>query len=204
MVTSERRRFVSDQRCRQQYVVGSIDEAGVISGYEHQLTVGGVSPRGYTPAAALDANGNVVIVYRGTSDNKLWYVAGTLNEDGSISGSEHRLTVGGVSPRGYDPSIAIDPSGSVLIAYEGTSNSDIWYTSGHLTGTVISGAEHKLSSGSAMRGHHPSVAFHGSGEAFIVYEGTSDNKIWYVRGRLATDAALRDVTESRFDTGMEP
>jgi hypothetical protein len=165
------------------YVSGYLNGAGEIVGNEFSLTEGN-SRRGYTPSIAIDAAGRVLVVYRGTSDEKIWYVSGTLDAAGRIVGREFSLTEGD-SRRGYTPSVAIGSDGRVLIAYEGTSGQKLWYVSGYSDGSGrVVGDEFSLTQGDNRRGTHPTAAIDDAGNVFILYEGTSEAKLWYVEGHL--------------------
>ena len=183
------------------YVTGRLDASGEIGGQEHCLSQGDAR-RGSTPSIAIDPQGRVVVVYEGTADHRLWYVSGRLNERGEIVGREYCLSQGSAR-RGSTPSIAIDPQGRVVVVYEGTADHRLWYLSGRLDGEGrIVGREFCLTEGDSRRGYHPTVAFAAPGSAIILYEGTSDRKLWYVKGRLAADGRL--VGEERLlDMGMD-
>jgi hypothetical protein len=111
------------------YVSGFLDKQGNFVGKEFELTRGNTR-RGYTPSIALDSNGQVVVAYRGTEDQKLVYVSGSVNGQGQIIGQEFSLTAGNTR-RGSSPSVAIAPdNGRVVVAYEGTDAHRIFYVSG--------------------------------------------------------------------------
>jgi len=179
------------------YVSGYVQD-GIVEGPEYHLTEG-KARRGHTPAIAIDAAGNVLVVYRGTDKEKLWYVSGQIDpQNGKINGYEFPLTQGS-SRRGFDPSVAFAPDGHVLIAYEGTDDQRLWYVYGYLdsTGQII-GAESELTDGAARKGTQPTASFDSNGNATILYSrvdtdpidvvfanlGTHDAKLWYVRGRF--------------------
>jgi hypothetical protein len=184
------------------YVSGFLDASGELIGPEYSLTEGS-SRRGYSPSIAIDASGRVLVVYRGTDNEKLWYVSGSLDSAGRIVGREFSLTEGNAR-RGFTPSVAIDRNGRVIIVYQGTSAQRLWYVSGFrdASGRVV-GTEYSLTEGDARRGSHPSVAFDGSGNAVVLYQGTAEGKLWYVYGGV--DGTGRIVGPERLlDMGMAP
>jgi hypothetical protein len=171
------------------YVSGSVQN-GVFKGTEFSLTVGSAR-RGYTPAVAFDRRGNVVVVYRGTDDSKLWYVSGYVEADtGEIIGQEHLLSQGDAR-RGFNPAIAFDSTGHVCLVYEGTDDQRLWYVYGTLdaTGRII-GNESELTEGDARKGTEPTVAFDENENAVVLYIGTNGEKMWYVRGKFDATGSL--------------
>jgi hypothetical protein len=171
------------------YVSGFVQN-GVFEGTEFSLTIGSTR-RGYTPAAAFDRRGNVVVVYRGTGDSKLWYVSGYVDANtGEIIGQEHLLSQDDAR-RGSNPAIAFDSTGHVWVAYEGTDDQRLWYVYGTLdaTGGII-GNESELTEGDARRGTEPTVAFDEKENAVVLYTGTDGEKMWYVRGKFDATGRL--------------
>jgi dienelactone hydrolase len=165
------------------YVSGFL-HAGVLEGTEFSLSQHD-SRRGYTPSIAIDSAGQVIVVYRGTDQEKLWYVSGQVDpHTGEIIGTEFSLTEQNAR-RGFTPSVAIDANGQVLIAYEGTENQRLWYVSGSRDGTGrINGTEFSLTEHNARRGTHPTVSFSSNGFATILYTGTDAAKLWFVTGTI--------------------
>lgn len=165
------------------YVSGHLQD-GVLEGTEYRLSHGN-KRRGYTPSIAIDTASKVIVVYQGTDNQKLWYVSGHVDpQTGKIIGTEFSLTEG-EARRGYSPSVAIDANGHVLIVYEGTDNQRLWYVYGSrdASGRII-GTEYSLTEGNARRGTHPTVSFDSDGFTTILYTGTDEAKLWYVRGTI--------------------
>ncbi|HEY6408077.1 MAG TPA: hypothetical protein VIY29_11475, partial [Ktedonobacteraceae bacterium] len=134
---------------------------------------------------AIDTASKVIVVYQGTDNQKLWYVSGHVDpQTGKIIGTEFSLTEG-EARRCYSPSVAIDANGHVLIVYEGTDNQRLWYVYGSrdASGRII-GTEYSLTEGNARRGTHPTVSFDSDGFTTILYTGTDEAKLWYVRGTI--------------------
>jgi hypothetical protein len=161
------------------YVSGFLNPAGRLIGTEYQLTQG-EARRGSSPTVAFGPDGRVVVVYEGTSHQRLWYVSGIVDSTGRIVGQEHELSQGD-SRRGSNPFIGFAPDGRVLVIYEGTSNERIFYVSGQLQVGVIMGEEFSLTHGESRR---PTIAFGSQGDLAVLYEGTDQGKLWYVFGRL--------------------
>src|SRR5205807_2410425 len=113
------------------YVSGSLDTSGALNANEYSLTEGDTR-RGYTPSIAFDAAGHVLVAYRGTENNRLFYVSGSLDSEGRIVGHEFELTDFHEHRRGYTPSVAFDKSGGVVLAYEGTGEHKIFLSRGTL------------------------------------------------------------------------
>ncbi len=63
---------------------------GRIGGSEFSLSEGDTR-RGYHPSVAFDNAGNMVVLYQGTNDKKLWYVHGRLDPSGRLVGQETLL-----------------------------------------------------------------------------------------------------------------
>jgi hypothetical protein len=189
------------------YVIGrfvTTDRLVAFDGREHRLTLpDDHGRRGRAPSVAVAPDGQVVVVYEGTDEERLWYVTGRLNDQGEIVGAEHRLTQDDGSRRGHTPSIAIDPSGTVMVVYEGTDNQHLFYVTGRLdpAGRIV-GDEHRLTNVAygTRRGVTPSVGLDGQGHALIAYEGTSDQRLWYVSGFLGGDGQV-DGMEFRLTEG---
>ena len=53
----------------------------------------------------------MIVVYRGTAEDRLYYVTGEVNAAGELVGDEHKLTTSDDKRRGRQPSIAIAESG---------------------------------------------------------------------------------------------
>jgi len=170
-------------------------------GAQHQLeSAHGVTPHGSFPAVAIGPSGQVIIVYQGTDDHRLFYVTGAFDAAGQVIGQEFELTQGDAR-RGYTPTVAIDSTGHVIIVYEGTDDSRLFYVSGTLDQAgQVQGQEFKLTEGSARRGHTPSVAFDAHGRVIIAYEGTDNHRLFYVSGWLG-DSGQIDGQEFELTTG---
>jgi hypothetical protein len=164
------------------YVSGSVNPTGRLVGTEYQLTQG-EARRGSSPTVAFAPDGRVVVVYEGTSNQRLWYVSGTLDRTGRIVGQEHELTQGDAR-RGSTPFVAFAPDGRVVVIYEGTSHHRLFYVTGRLQHGEIVGQEFSLTEGERRRGRRPTIAFGPQGELAVLYEGTDQGKLWYVVGRL--------------------
>ena len=176
------------------YVSGFLDDQGEFRGKEYELTEGDAR-RGYTPSVAMYADGGVsrvIVVYEGTSDHRLWYVSGVLDSHGQISHSQEFELTRGDERRGYTPSVAFDDDGRLLIVYEGTDSNRLWYVSGLLTGNgQIEGQEFELTRDDARRGSHPTGVFYRHRHYVVVYQGTEDQKLWYVKGTLDDQGRLQ-------------
>ena len=125
-----------DQKLR--YISGYVDAEGRIVGEEHALTEGNHC-RGANPAVAFAPNGRVVVACQGIDEQQLWYVSGMVDQSGRIMGDEFSLTED-ASRRGFHPTIAFNEGGTIVILYEGTDESKLWYVcggidqSGHVVG----------------------------------------------------------------------
>jgi hypothetical protein len=184
------------------YLSGRFALDGELAATEFSLTDGDAR-RGYTPTTTFLPDGRLIVVYRGTSDERLYYVTGSVDADGRINGPEFSLTDGDAR-RGKRPSVAVSSTGTVLIAYEGTEESRIYY----VTGTVdrngrLSGTEHRLSEGDHQLGFAPAVAFDAMGRVHVAYEGTDNARLYAVSGDL--DASGRIVgTERQLAVSLNP
>ncbi len=169
------------------YLSGSIDDDGTFSADEYSLTEGD-SRRGYEPSAAFHPDGRVVVVYRGTAEDRLFYVTGVVNGAGELLGDEHKLTTNDDKRRGRQPSIAIAGSGRVVIAYEGTADDKLWLSHGTLdvAGALQGVQEAQIvdAAGTAVKGRSPAAAFDAANRLTVLYEGTADGKLWFVSGSL--------------------
>jgi hypothetical protein len=183
------------------YISGFLNPSGRLIGTEYQLTQG-EARRGSSPTVAFGPNGRVVVVYEGTSHQRLWYVSGTLDATGRIVGDEHQLTQGDAR-RGSNPFIAFAPDGRVIVIYEGTTDERIFYVSGHLQGGEIVSEEFPLTQGQSRRGHRPTIAFGSQGDMAVLYEGTDQGKLWYVFGRLDGDGRIQGQ-EQLLDLHLDP
>lgn len=183
------------------YITGYLNAAGQLIGFEFELTEGNAR-RGHAPTIAFAPTGEVVVVYEGTDDQRLWYVSGTIDSAGRIVGQEHQLSQGSAR-RGHTPFVAFDPQGRIVVVYEGTDDQRLWYVSGQLTDGQIEGREFELTQGDARRGSRPTIAFDGSGNAVLLYQGTDEAKIWYVHGHF--DAQGQLIGDERLlDMKLEP
>jgi len=181
------------------YVSGYL-HAGVLEGTEHSLSqpdplTQREARRGHTPSIAIDSAGKVIVVYRGTDQDKLWYVSGHVDpHTGEIIGTEFPLTEReGI--QGASPSVAIGANGQVLIAYEIPSPSPVIQPLGYFSGSRdatgrINGTEFSLTADGARQGTHPTVSFSSNGFATILYTGTKDQKLWYVSGTIDQTGSL--------------
>lgn len=194
------------------YVSGrftSPDRFLTFEGGERRLTLPGDAGRlGSHPAVAVAPDGRVIVVYEGTADQRLFYVSGYLNAEGELVGEEFSLTEGDAR-RGYTPSISIDAAGRVVVVYRGTDDLKLWYVSGLIDGAGrIVGEEFSLTEGDARRGFGPAVAFDQSGRVVVVYEGTDDQKLFYVSGVLDGAGRIigpeRSLTEGDNRRGSNP
>lgn len=174
----------------------------IFDGQQHELTLpNDAGRRGTTPSLTVGPDGRVLFIYEGTADQKLWYVSGYVNEQGVLEGTEYSLTEGD-QRRGYTPTAAIGKDGRVVVVYRGTSGNKLWYVSGSLdaAGRII-GTEYSLTEGDQRLGSRPTVAFASSGQVVIMYQGTSEGKMWYVYGQLNSAGQLIG-TEQLLDMGI--
>jgi|GEM_PF-2459490 len=179
------------------YVTGQL--AGVaVNGQEHRLTEGDAR-RGSHPRVAF-VEDKIIVVYKGTDNDNLFYVVGSLSDTGEIVGDEHRLTIGDAR-RGSNPSIAASSTGQIVIVYEGTNDQKLFYVSGRLDGTKIEGQEFSLTEGSGRRGHRPAVAFTPDDDIVVLYEGTGEERLWYVAGQIDETGRI-DGDEHLLDMGI--
>lgn len=72
------------------YFSGSRDATGHIKGTAFPLTDGDAR-QGAHPTVSFSNNGFATILYTGTKDQKLWYVSGTIDQTGSLTGQEQLL-----------------------------------------------------------------------------------------------------------------
>jgi hypothetical protein len=194
------------------YVSGrftSPDRFLTFAGRERRLTLpDDAGRRGSHPAVAVGPDGRVIVVYEGTSNQRLFYVSGYLTAEGELVGEEFSLTEGDAR-RGYTPSIAIDAAGRVVVAYRGTDDLKLWYVSGSIdaAGRIV-GQEFSLTEGDGRRGFGPAVAFDHTGRVVVVYEGTDDRKLFYVSGVLDGAGRIvgpeRSLTEGDARRGSNP
>ena len=164
------------------YVSGVLGPNGELGGREFELTKGSAR-RGFTPSIAIDSRGHVLVAYRGTDGDKIFYVSGSIGTSDEIMGGEFSLTEG-AARRGSTPAVAISPQGQVAIAYEGTDAERLFYVVGRLDANgKLLGTEHRLTQGQARRGHHPTISFDERGERFVIlYQGTDGEKLFFVQG----------------------
>ncbi|HEY7416286.1 MAG TPA: hypothetical protein VH593_13930, partial [Ktedonobacteraceae bacterium] len=103
---------------------------------------------------------------------------------------------------GFTPSVAIDGNGHVIVTYQGTSGNKLWYVSGNFdaTGHIV-GTEYSLTEGDQSLGSRPTIAFASTGQVVILYQGTSEGKMWYVYGQLNSAGQLIG-TEQLIDMGI--
>jgi hypothetical protein len=183
------------------YVSGFLNAAGQLIGPEYELTEGNAR-RGHAPTVAFAPTGEVVVVYEGTDQHRLWYVSGTIDSTGQIVGQEHRLSQGDAR-RGSTPCVAFNGEGLVVVVYEGTSAQRLWYISGRLIDGQIQGREFELTQGDARRGSRPTIAFGAAGTAAVLYQGTDEAKLWYVLGQSDAQGQLIGE-ESLLDMHLDP
>lgn len=112
----------------------------------------------------------------------MWYVTGALNGQGEIVGTEHRFTW----DEGVTPCAAFDAAGRVLIVYSNADNGDLSYVYGTFNGEgAVAGQKFSLTTATGKRrGYMPSAAFYSRTGVIIMYQGTEDEKIWYVYGNI--------------------
>jgi hypothetical protein len=75
------------------YFSGSRDATGRINGTAFPLTEGNTR-MGTHPTASFSNNGFATILYTGTDQQKLWYVIGTIDQTGRLTGPERLLDMG--------------------------------------------------------------------------------------------------------------
>jgi hypothetical protein len=75
------------------YVSGTLEANGYIRGREFSLTEG-AARRGSHPTIASNVAGDIVILYEGIDEQKLWYVHGQLEPSGRLVGQEKVLGIG--------------------------------------------------------------------------------------------------------------
>lgn len=132
------------------YVAGTIDGSGKIIGREYALTEG-QARRGVAPSVAFSTHNQVILAYQGTDSETLWYVSGTLDQQGAISGREFSLTEG-AARRGRHPTVAVGAAGEIVIVYEGLADQKLWYLHGRLDRSGrVKGREHVLDIGMDRR-----------------------------------------------------
>ena len=153
-------------------------------------------PLANSPAVAFTPQQQLVIVYEGTEEKRLWYITGSFSSPDrfiTFVGMQHRLTLPHDKGRlGTNPSVAVGPDGRVIVAYQGSGDQKLWYVSGYLHAGVLEGNEHSLSlpdarpghTPSILRGHAPSIAIDSAGKVIVVYQRADDNKLWYVYGEV--------------------
>ncbi|OGQ95536.1 MAG: hypothetical protein A2284_00950 [Deltaproteobacteria bacterium RIFOXYA12_FULL_61_11] len=186
---------ISDHRLR--YLSGRLGDDGLFRGEEHELGTGdGIS--GIEPGLAIDGNGRVFIPYRVPDSQDLHYFSGRVSANGTLSGTTFSLTEGDAR-RGSTPSAAFAPDGRLLVVYQGTSEQRLWYVTGTLgEDGRLTGTEFCLSEGESRRGGQPTVAFNASGNAIVLYQGTSEQRFWYVLGTLDSAGKLLGQEQQLF------
>jgi hypothetical protein len=156
---------------------------------------------GYTPAVAVDPQGRVLVVYRGGQDEELMYVSGRLAPSGRIVGRRFSLA-GGEASRGYRPSVALDDSGRVIVAYQRAHAQEIWYVCGTLDRSgQFNGTPYPLTPDQARRGSHPAVAFDPGGDVILLYERPADHGFHYLCGPLRAGRFIGSIQPLRI--GMD-
>jgi hypothetical protein len=167
------------------HVTGRVVDNG-LQGDEHSLTAA-TGARGTTPSIAFAEDGRVVVVYVGTGGERLWYVSGALEDDGTINGVERPLTgADGQQLTGRSPSVAIGAWNRLVVAFQRVPGGAIPYLSGTLQDDgSIAATEHSLTPGALTAG--PVSAAYDGDRVVILYPAEGDGRIWYTHGHLDGD-----------------
>ncbi|MFL6333104.1 MAG: hypothetical protein ACJ754_07145 [Pyrinomonadaceae bacterium] len=167
------------------------------------------TPEGFAPSLTFDRDGTLLTVYQGTAESRLWYMSGGFSHYDrylTFAGGEHRLTTADDKRRGTNPSVALEPDERLVIVYTGTTDSQLWYFTGRLNGGILEGDEYRLTTkDNKRRGTNPAVAISATGQVIVIYEGRSDQKIWYVTGTLNDKGEIvGDERQFTWGTGYTP
>lgn len=132
---------------------------------------------GEQPAIAIAPDNTVIEVHKGSGNNNLYYRTGSLKED-KIEWN------GNTKADNYDggaqqPAIALASDGKTIVEFhnqKGNSNG-IYYRIGTLEGQII---KWKGSGGTYYaNGDFPSIAFTSQDKLVLIYQGASDNKLYW-------------------------
>jgi dienelactone hydrolase len=173
---------------------------------QFQKVIQSQAPRGGSPSLAAGES-QAALVWRGADSNNLYVALGSS----SLVFSQQQINPWGFSrqinltylledqPLAKAPTVAFTPQQQLVIVYEGTDAQRLWYITGNFTSPdrflTFQGLQHRLTlpKDAGRRGSNPSVAVGPDGRIVVVYEGTGDQKLWYVSGYL--QAGVLEGTE---------
>jgi len=171
------------------------DLSGSIEGF--QKIIQSQAPRGGSPSLAAGAS-QATLAWRGADSNNLYVALGSS----SLVFSQQQINPWGFSrqinltylledqPLAKAPAVTLTPQQQLVMVYEGTDAQRLWYITGNFTSpdrfVTFEGMQHRLTlpHDAGRRGSNPSVAVGPDGRVIVVYEGTGDQKLWYVSGYL--------------------
>lgn len=140
------------------------------------------SDQGKTPAVAINAGGQAIVVYQSTQSSNLWYWYGNAAADGGVSWPVH-----GSYDSGVTPAVAIGDTGVIVEVHKSQHNSELWSRVGLFqTGQVGWGSSQKLGAAGSL----PSVAFSGDGTVSEIHVGANGHN-QLVTGTV--DAAAKTI-----------
>lgn len=160
--------------------------------------------RGTQPAVAVGPDGRVVILYRAPDGAGLRYVTARMDSSGALVGAERTLTLGRAA-FGDAPSISINASGHLLLAYRDTADSRIHAVVGALDDLgAITGVDSVVSSGDDGIGTFPAAALDDHGEAFIAWQGAPTDPLRAFWGCVGADGAILGTSFAWKEAGSRP
>jgi hypothetical protein len=144
-------------------------------------------PRGQYPDLSIEGD-QALLSWRGMSSNSIYVALGTA--DGSSLDFPRQLNLTwflSEEPEAVAPAALLLADQGIALAYEGLGGHRLWTITGRLSGPsrfiTLSGGEDRLTTSDSVRplGFTPDVAMSPDGtRLLIVYEGTSDHRLWYV------------------------
>ena len=174
------------------YFSGRLKPDGELVGQARSLIEGQVCP-GYTPAIAVDQARRVVVVFIEPEKRNLERVSGFIDQSGRIVGRRFPLTRGRTSCGGA-PSVAIDPCGRVIVAFECNHAGGLSFLSGSLDEAGHFDAEtFSTNDNGARRGKRPTAAFDRTGAVNLLFETPADHSFRYARGALRSGRFVGEV-----------
>lgn len=123
------------------------------------------SDQGKTPAVAINAGGQAIVVYQSSQTSSLWYWYGHAEGIGQISWPVH-----GKYDSGVTPAVALDENGVIVEVHKSQSGSQLYSHVGMpQDGQLKWGPSQPLNASGSM----PSVAFTGTNTVSEVHQGSN-------------------------------
>lgn len=151
------------------------------------------SDQGRTPAVAINAAGQAIVVYQSTQSSNLWYWYGNAAADGGIAWPVH-----GSYDTGSAPAVAIGDGGAIVEVHRSESTSELWSRVGvFANGEVGWGPSQKLGASGSL----PSVSFTGAAAVSEIHVGKQGQNQLF---NGTVDAAARTIRWTSAGSTSQP